>query len=369
MMKMPGTHKIRNLFCQCAELSISIKIIILLLILFMVVAGSGALVLHKLNIFNHDAYAINNLGVIRGTIQRISKRELADISSGQLIDNVDQTLEKINRTYLNGNSGINYLQLDKISKKFLALETCWKKLKAPLETSTTNSQSKQDIITLSEQCWDLANNLTYTIQKQSESKLAQYKQLIVNVSILVSLFIFIIISVVYKIVRKSLEVDLITDPMTKLYNRSFFTQILEKQIQLNKRYGTPFSLLLYDIDHFKTINDSFGHQRGDEVLISFASILKDNARNVDYVFRVGGEEFATIASHCNLTQAGNIANKYKKITSNYDFNIDRKMTISTGIAEYENNEASDELIFRADKALYKAKASGRDTIILADKTQ
>jgi len=366
-MKLLGIDMIRSFVRQCVELSISIKIITLLLMLFMVVAGSGVLVLHKLNVFNNDAYAINSLGVVRGTIQRVSKQELAGISSVELIDNVDQTLEDIERTYLKDNPSINYFQLDEINKKFLALENCWRKLKVPLQNGTTKTHNKQDIITFSEQCWELANNLTYTIQKLSESKLAQYKQLIVNISILVSLFIFIIISIVYKIVRKSLEVDIITDSMTKLYNRSYFLQILEKQIQLNKRYGTPFSLLLYDIDHFKTINDSFGHQRGDEVLIRFALILKNNARNVDYVFRLGGEEFATIASHCNCNQAEDIAKKYRKITSDYDFDIDRKMTISTGIAEFDNNEASDELIFRADKALYKAKASGRDAIVLADK--
>jgi len=365
-MKLPGADKLRHFARQGIELSISVKIIILLLMLFLVVAGSGTLVLHQLKIFKYDAYAINNLGIIRGTIQRVSKRELAGIDSTSLINYVDHTFEQIHYTYLKDNSNIDYLQLQKIHQKFSVLETCWNKLKLTLDRGTTNSKSKDNLITFSEQCWDLANKLTYTIQKLNESKLAQYKKLIITISILLSLFIFIIIFIVYKIVHKSLEVDVISDPMTKLYNRSYFTRILERQIQLSKRYGYPFSIVLYDIDHFKSINDSFGHQRGDEVLIRFATLLVNNARDVDYVFRLGGEEFATIAPQCNRSQAGNIAEKYRCLVSNYDFNIDRAMTISAGIAEFDHYEAPDELISRADKALYKAKADGRDTIILAD---
>ena len=365
-MKLPGVDKLRHFARQGIELSISVKIIILLLMLFMVVAASGSLVLHQLKVFNYDAYAINNLGIIRGSIQRVSKRELAGIESIALINSIDQTFDQVHQTYLIDNSNFDYIQLQEIHQRFSVLETCWNKLKVTLGRSTPLSQRELDLITFSEQCWDLANNLTYRVQKLTESKLAQYRKLIITISILVSLFIFIIIFVVYKIVHKSLEVDVISDPMTKLYNRSYFSRVLERQIQLSKRYGYPFSLVFYDIDHFKSINDSFGHQRGDEVLIRFATLLVNNARDVDYVFRLGGEEFATIAPQCNLNQAGNIAEKYRNLVSDYDFNIDRKMTISAGIAEFSHNEASDELVSRADKALYKAKDAGRDAIILAD---
>lgn len=120
----------------------------------------------------------------------------------------------------------------------------------------------------------MANALTLDIQQLSELKLEKYKQLTVLISFLISLFIFIIIYVVYKIVDNSLEVDVITDPMSRLYNRSYFSNIRQRQIQSKQRYQNTFSLVIYDIDYFKQVNDKHGHHMGDQVLKSFSDMLK-----------------------------------------------------------------------------------------------
>ena len=113
----------------------------------------------------------------------------------------------------------------------------------------------------------------------------------------------------------------IEDSLTKIYNRRFFEDTITKEIEISKRYETSLSLILLDIDFFKRINDNFGHQIGDEVLVDFTDLIKNNIRKTDIFSRIGGEEFALLLLHTNLEQAVELAIKLKNIVENNVLNL------------------------------------------------
>lgn len=160
----------------------------------------------------------------------------------------------------------------------------------------------------------------------------------------------------------------ITDALTGLYNTRYFYKTLDLEIARTNRYSNPFSLILFDIDNFKLLNDTYGHQAGDEVLQELAQILKSISRETDTVVRYGGEEFIIILPNTPEEETIFLANRIRSIIEEYNFrlsNVEKgKITLSGGIASYPK-DASDakSLLNAADIALYAAKAAGRNIIL------
>jgi diguanylate cyclase (GGDEF)-like protein len=153
-----------------------------------------------------------------------------------------------------------------------------------------------------------------------------------------------------------------TDSLTKAYNRLKFDEIIEREINRSKRYDQVLSLIAFDIDHFKTVNDNFGHLFGDYVLKTIVNLTKDNIRGVDYLARWGGEEFMIILPETGLERAEALAQRIKEEIENYKFNKIVKVTVSFGVAQFKKDDSEDTLIKRADDALYKAKNKGRNRV-------
>jgi len=157
-----------------------------------------------------------------------------------------------------------------------------------------------------------------------------------------------------------------TDDLTQLPNRRVFTTHVESAYQLLKRHGESFCVAIIDIDYFKSINDSFGHDAGDEVLKRFAKILLDGKRANDVIARFGGEEFALIAAKTSIEEAIIACERIRTDIEESDFSqqvLSRKITVSIGVTQSLTGEESiDEIIKRADLALYKAKESGRNRV-------
>jgi len=157
----------------------------------------------------------------------------------------------------------------------------------------------------------------------------------------------------------------ITDKLTGLYNRLKLDNVLQENMDRAFRYNTIFSVIIIDIDFFKNINDTFGHQVGDNVLKESAKLLKNNIRKVDLVGRWGGEEFLIVCPQTPLSGAKVLALELNKIIKNYKFTTYAKnVTISIGCACYKPKVTStyDEIVSNADKALYIAKENGRDRV-------
>ena len=153
-----------------------------------------------------------------------------------------------------------------------------------------------------------------------------------------------------------------TDQLTKLANRLKIDEMLERCFQSGKRYKRVFSVILIDIDFFKKVNDNHGHLVGDKILKEISIILSTSTRNVDLVGRWGGEEFIIVSKETNIDGAYVMAEKIRKAVESHTFTLDLPVTISMGISEYKDNESADELIKRADNALYMAKENGRNRV-------
>jgi len=157
------------------------------------------------------------------------------------------------------------------------------------------------------------------------------------------------------------------DSLTQISNRHHFMDYYQKMHAYAYRRGLPLSLVMADLDHFKSINDRYGHPVGDQVLITFARLLQDNSREEDLAARYGGEEFIILLVHNNLEQGYAQAERMRKSFENMEIGEQKiKTTASFGVASLKNNETTDQLISRADQALYQAKNAGRNRVCRAD---
>ncbi|WP_286263518.1 sensor domain-containing diguanylate cyclase [Thalassotalea atypica] len=175
-------------------------------------------------------------------------------------------------------------------------------------------------------------------------------------------------------VKKQLHYQAIRDPLTNLYNRRFMLEGFEQAINRAERHDLSLAVLMIDIDHFKAVNDKFGHKMGDAVLVAIAELFKTNLRLEDIACRFGGEEFCIICPDTKLKDAFTLAEKLRLSTSELniveqDLRIN-KITISTGIAVFPNHgQGTQQLINEADKALYIAKNRGRNNTVVAANSQ
>jgi diguanylate cyclase (GGDEF)-like protein len=158
----------------------------------------------------------------------------------------------------------------------------------------------------------------------------------------------------------ALEKQSNTDVLTQIRNRSSFNQCLTREIALAGRYNKPLPLIIFDIDRFKTINDTLGHLAGDSVLRELASLISGNIRQSDIFARWGGEEFTLLAPNIDREQTSLFMEKLRMLVETHAFSVGCKITCSFGGAMYTSMEAGEDLLRRADEALYQAKSRGRN---------
>lgn len=153
------------------------------------------------------------------------------------------------------------------------------------------------------------------------------------------------------------------DGLTGLYNRRFFDKELDKEITRAKRYSTNVSLIMLDLDFFKNLNDTYGHQKGDKVLMDVAEIIRKNSRAMDIPCRYGGEEIAVILPQTEIARSISVAEKLCKLIQTGTASKGIEVTVSIGAAEFSSlNDSSENLIKAADEQLYKAKKNGRNRV-------
>lgn len=162
---------------------------------------------------------------------------------------------------------------------------------------------------------------------------------------------------------EELEHIAITDGLTQLYNRTKMDMELQKLEGIYKRYGRVFSVIMIDIDYFKSVNDTFGHQVGDSVLKQFAKILKENIRNTDFIGRWGGEEFLIVCPETSEENATTLALNLRKQIEETLFEKVGHKTMSVGVAQIKDEIDLDNLISNADNAMYFAKENGRNKVV------
>lgn len=188
--------------------------------------------------------------------------------------------------------------------------------------------------------------LSYTLSKKLKLIFVQYDNLL-------------------KEKKNKAEFESLHDSLTKIPNRAFFNQRFQEEFLRAKRYNNNFSIAMIDIDHFKIVNDTYGHDAGDEILKKMTSFIEKNIRETDFIARWGGEEFMVILPNTNSEDANKICEKVKKeLQENKFVQTPVKFKISCGITEFRKDDEIEKILKRVDDALYQAKNNGRDKIVV-----
>lgn len=176
----------------------------------------------------------------------------------------------------------------------------------------------------------------------------------------------VIVNIILNIIgqlQRELVGQALTDPLTGAYNRRQMDVSLAEAIERQRRTGAPASILMIDIDHFKKVNDDFGHPVGDQVLRGLVSLIKSRTRKLDRLFRMGGEEFVLLLPDTRAAAAMKQAETLRKLVSEAKLIPQRTVTISIGVAEYMPEQDQHAWVKAADDAMYTAKAQGRDRVV------
>ncbi|ABI56718.1 diguanylate cyclase with PAS/PAC sensor [Alkalilimnicola ehrlichii MLHE-1] len=178
----------------------------------------------------------------------------------------------------------------------------------------------------------------------------------------------VMVSAIDLSVRKALEAQLHHqanhDPLTGLVNRYHFEELLAREIERGQRYGGGFALIMLDIDHFKAVNDTYGHLEGDKVLRRFAEELTGKIRAADTLARWGGEEFMLLLPGTDIAGARALAEAIRVAVNGCRMPVPGQVTVSLGVTGYRNGESVWGLLKRVDEALYAAKLAGRDQVVV-----
>ncbi len=344
---------------QRSSLGYGSRLILIVSIHIVIIALNGYIAYHGINIMKFDAEVINKTGVIRGNAQKVCKLELSGIPDDDEIYQINAIFEdflNFDKQILGSRNMESFiLRLQQLQKEWITLK---KHIHEYRKDKSEVNNSK--LLENSERFWDSANLTVGLAQELSESKLSTFR-LMFAVFFIDFLLIIAIILLINSIVRNNLEKITRTDSLTGINNRTVYNEHISLEMERSIRYGDTFSLLLIDIDFFKNINDSYGHDEGDRVLISFCNLILESTRKSDVFCRFGGEEFVIIATHTDAENALKLANNLcNKIRQNMN-----GITISIGITEWKIGDTKNSIFKRADEAMYKSKREGRDRATLA----
>ena len=178
------------------------------------------------------------------------------------------------------------------------------------------------------------------------------------------IFANIVLSIIVDLHRRLLD-QAIVDPLTGVFNRRHMERSLSDAIERLRRNSTPTSLLLMDVDGFKSINDQFGHAKGDSVLKEIVSLIAKRSRKLDLLFRIGGEEFMLLLPDTKEAAAAVVAEQLRASIAESRPLDDRQLTVSIGVSELQPGESPDSWMKHADDALYAAKKAGRNRVVCA----
>ncbi len=332
-------------------------ILIIISICLIIVMSSGSFyTMFITHTIKSDAEIINKLGGIRGSIQRLVKLEVSGNLDDELINNIDSFFG-----YFTDKEIVVYDEQSNVMHAIDDLFVSWEELKAVIfhHREYSTAESEQRLLNLSERIWTQSNSMVLTSQLNAERKIDKYSRsyLFYGVNLLLGL---VIIFMIKRHVKDTLEYLVNYDSLTKIHNRRYYNEFLSREISRADRYKKDLSLIMFDIDRFKGINDTYGHDVGDSVLKELAQLIKKNIRKDDLLARLGGEEFAVIVPENNIEKTLLLAEKLREVVEGHEFKHVGNLTISLGIAEYSKGDDLNKLYKKVDTALYKAKNNGRN---------
>ncbi|MBP7553561.1 MAG: GGDEF domain-containing protein [Spirochaetes bacterium] len=344
-----------NFKLKQTNLLLIISIILLLSLVFF-----NIYVLLEFKRFRNEANIINSAGKIRGNIQRVVRKEL----SGENPEDGIKIVEEFFDNFRNKKPGYEVTERENVFYKELDnFSNEWNNLLNFIEEYRKNGSetAKINFLEKSEICWTLSNKLVLLTQVSYEDKLSFFNIVFIANAVFM-IGIFLIIMITRNHIQLKLEKMANYDGLTNVRNRYAYNETMKNELYKRDRYGEKLSLIIFDIDHFKLINDNHGHKTGDAILKKIAELAGSVLRKSDLLFRVGGEEFCIILSNSTLEAGIIAAEKVRKTVENHEFIHNEKVTVSFGVAEPLDNENSDSLFKRADNCLYSAKNNGRNQV-------
>lgn len=326
-------------------------IVISITIILVVSLISVFIILNSKNIGRY-AVLINEAGKIRGGIQRIVKLELLSAENENLIAAVDQSMLNIlkleaERNFLDGAFNSKYVE---------DVERDWAILKILLR-----KDSLSELLVESERTWHSTYALVNYAEKRSLSAISFFYVLTFILFGVILALAFIILVTKF-VIKDRIVYQSDHDSLTGLYNRHFFYQALEKEFAIAKRSNHGFAVFMCDIDHFKRVNDTWGHDAGDKVLREVSLALTDESREIDIVARYGGEEFVIFMLTRSKDECMVYAERLRSAVEKLLIMKKISVTISIGVCMYRQGLEIEDMLKNADAALYQAKAEGRNCV-------
>lgn len=206
--------------------------------------------------------------------------------------------------------------------------------------------------------------IIYRLDNEISTNMNHFWEMFITGLIVISIVTYLLMNLYYRLRNQQITLQKMayTDKLTQIGNRQFIQENLSYLISLSERQNTTLSIVFFDIDHFKYVNDTYGHQVGDHVLSVLATLIKTNIRKSDILGRWGGEEFIIALPDTSLNQATYLAEKFRQLIENNSFTFG-ELTCSFGVVQHINTETYEALLLRADEMLYKAKRLGRNCVI------
>jgi diguanylate cyclase (GGDEF)-like protein len=308
-----------------------------------------------------DARLINQLGFIRGNIQYISK--IALVEPNRSLSDEYEVLETAINEVRNNQKFIEHTELyQPFLTELTTLSEQWDTLKTNLQSYQQNPNRELALLILqqSNSCWFIAVKMVLAAQIAAENQADRTRLLLRTIFFIIFISALVAIVLDIYLVRNRLERQSMLDGLTGARNRRSFNSISNDEIKRSLRYQSPLSMILFDIDLFKQVNDQWGHLTGDDVLKILSTLVTESIRKSDTLFRVGGEEFAILCPQTDLIGALALAELIRKKVEHHRFPIPESVTISLGVSQYHAQLSEAEFYDLADQALYKAKSAGRN---------
>lgn len=296
---------------------------------------------------------INKSGLIRGGIQRYTKLYFGNGHSELPQKKLVITNQIINVVlYFESNKSL-FFRSDLEKARYLLQE--WTYFSEEIK-----SLNDEEVLKSSERLWELSNDLVFLIGEKCQQNLN--KIIFLNgVGVLCIVFLIIASLYIKYTIQKKIETQALYDPLTKIYNRNYldhFYKNIKKTAAVNKNNA---ALLLCDIDHFKSINDRFGHNKGDTVLVNIARLLLRNLRENDLVVRYGGEEFLVLVMFNDESDLIKVSERLRTSIEHASL-LEIQVTISIGVYIIKDSDILKSAVHHADEALYTAKQQGRNQV-------
>jgi diguanylate cyclase (GGDEF)-like protein len=297
--------------------------------------------------------------LVHGEMQRTMSLILKQKSYAHAIRQSDAYLEKVVDRFKTQTDSDAFIQMHWI-------DTQWKIFKTLLDKydDTPAEINQQKMETHCDRYWKtLSQIINNQVIRQS------FSQMIATHALVTIIFIPLIFFFIRRYVSSNSDIVKNYDPLTQIYNSRMFYRLVAQEIAKTERYDRSLALVVFDVDFFRRINDFFGHKVGDDALEQLASLVDQNIRKSDLFCRVGGEEFAVIASDTDLQQAIVLSEKVRKLISGHTFKTVGRITVSLGVVQAKKNDTPETMYKRANERLQVAKKKGRNRTIAKDHSE